>query len=171
MVALYNLLWNQEKWTRYYNCSPYNVTDIPLAERQHVIHALVMIPIVLALEFLCFLTLYAISRPHLIRSPSYKMMFALEVTEMVEIAVVGIVAQLFGATGTVYCSMPMISLTVGTTGLGVWYFEGQMALALAFNRCLMIYDAGRAKRWFDGWLVVMWIGVPIIGEWHLDTTG
>jgi len=164
MVALYNVVWDRRRWERYYNCSSYNVEEIPLEERQHPFHALFMIPVAMSLEFLCFLALYAISRPHLIRSPSYKMMFALEVTEMVEILLAGIIAQVFAATGAVYCSMPGTDMFIATCGLGVWYFEGQMALALAFNRCLIIYDAGAAKRWFDGWRIVAWIGIPIIGE-------
>jgi len=150
-------------WYRYYNCAAYSVSDIPLEERQHVVHASIMVTVSLGLEFLCFLTLYAISQPHLICSPSYKMMFALEVTEMVEIAVVSIVAQLFDATGTVYCCAPGWDLLFGTGALSVWYFEGQMALALAFNRCLIIYDEGCAQRWFEGWRIVAWIGVPVIG--------
>lgn len=31
------LLWKKDEWNQYYNCSFYDVNQVPLAERQHVL--------------------------------------------------------------------------------------------------------------------------------------
>ncbi|KAI1702837.1 serpentine type 7TM GPCR chemoreceptor srt domain-containing protein [Ditylenchus destructor] len=157
-----DLLVNRHVFIKHYNCALYDVESIPLEERQHSIHGVYMVSISMFLEVLCGLCLYAISRPQLISSPSYKLMFALELSEMIEIFVVGIAAAIFGFFGMVYCSNPTVSYLVGATATGIWYFEGQISVVLAFNRCLIMYDGNYAKQFFDGYKVFVYILFAIL---------
>ncbi|KAI1708024.1 serpentine type 7TM GPCR chemoreceptor srt domain-containing protein [Ditylenchus destructor] len=89
-------------------------------------------------------------------------MFALELSEMVEIFVVGIVGAIPNYFGMVYCSNPFTTSIVGVFGQTIWYFEGQISVVLAFNRLLIMYDGNYAKRIFDGYKVIVYIIVAIL---------
>ncbi|KAI1706537.1 serpentine type 7TM GPCR chemoreceptor srt domain-containing protein [Ditylenchus destructor] len=150
-------------WNEHYNCSLYDWRSIPLEQRYHPYLSTYRIVASCFLEVICALVLFAISRPKYIKQASYKLMFALELSEMVELGLVGIIAPMFGLLGIVYCSNPILDLCVGTMGLGIWYFEGQLSILLALNRCLIIYDADRARQLFQKHgRVYIWLGVVIV---------
>ncbi|KAI1691630.1 serpentine type 7TM GPCR chemoreceptor srt domain-containing protein [Ditylenchus destructor] len=159
-----DLIFNRQIFNTHYNCALYDVESIPIQERQHPIHGAYGLGIAILLETMCGLCLYAISRPQHISSASYKLMFALELSEMIEIVAVGVAVPIMGFVGHVYCSNPVISYVHGSIGIYIWYFEGQISVVLAFNRCLIMYDANYARKLFEGYKVFFYIIFAIVSS-------
>ncbi|KAI1704676.1 serpentine type 7TM GPCR chemoreceptor srt domain-containing protein [Ditylenchus destructor] len=68
-----------------------------------------------------------------------------------------IAAPIFGILGKVYCSNPILSYVHGAIGVSIWYFEAQISVVLAFNRCIIMYDTNCARQLFEGYKVLIYI--------------
>uniref|UniRef100_A0A915ENL8 Uncharacterized protein n=1 Tax=Ditylenchus dipsaci TaxID=166011 RepID=A0A915ENL8_9BILA len=152
-------LLHRESYNEHYNCSTYNVNTISLTSRQRFWVGITEYLLFLVLETMYFLCLYAISRPKLIKSESYKIMFTLGVVEMIGMIMLGPVQATFNILGVVYCSSPMLNLAAGQVGMLVWYTETQLSAILVLNRVLYVCSPHYSTL-FHGKKVYCWIIAP-----------
>uniref|UniRef100_A0A915D9F1 Opsin n=1 Tax=Ditylenchus dipsaci TaxID=166011 RepID=A0A915D9F1_9BILA len=155
------LIFHPQEFEFHYNCSGYSVESIPLEIRRHKFDAICLILIFLNLEIIYILCLYAISRPQNIKASSYKLMFCLGVAEMAGISITGLVSGIFNFLGVTYCSNPTINYFFGSAATGIWYFEAQISVVLAFNRCLSMTSTYSSRALFHGKKFYLWILIPL----------
>ncbi|KAH7713383.1 CRE-SRT-30 protein [Aphelenchoides avenae] len=127
-------LFDHEEHQRLYNCTAYNVDDVPLEQRQHVSVGYVLIGLALLYEA-AYIPVACVlySKVHL--STCYKLMFYVAVCDILSMLVVGIVTGVFAIQGVVYCSMPEFNHLMGLFASFFWFAESSASVILAVNRC------------------------------------
>ncbi|KAH7704352.1 SRT-29 protein [Aphelenchoides avenae] len=159
---LYHLFFNPDYFNEMYNCSFYNVSDIPVENRQHVFHGSILLGCGIVFEILYIPCLYAMFQPQNLKHTCYKFMAYLAVVDSLTTLVAGIISGYFALNGIVYCSWPYTPIihVFGTVGLGFWYATSSTSVILAFNRCMVMMNRDLASRLFDGNMAYVWLAFP-----------
>ncbi|KAH7698246.1 Protein SRT-33, partial [Aphelenchoides avenae] len=161
---LYNLIVNPEYFHRMYNCSFYNVSELPLEKRQRVGHGIVLLTCGIVFEILYIPCLFAMFQPHNLKNTCYKFMAYLGVIDSLSMTVAGILSGFFAINGIVYCSYPYTEIIhlFGTFGLGFWFASSTTSVILAINRCTVVANPELGSRLFDGKMAYVWLAIPTL---------
>uniref|UniRef100_A0A914M645 Serpentine Receptor, class T n=2 Tax=Meloidogyne TaxID=189290 RepID=A0A914M645_MELIC len=147
-----------------YNCSAYNVTDIPLENRQHIAIGAIFLSCGLFMEFLYFPCMIAI-RKHM-DSTCFKFMFYISISDMMCLVVNAIITGWLSIVGAVYCTYPRFIYFAGSAGLALWGCETVAEMILAINRCIELSSRTWAEFLFHGKRTYLWMIVPTVyGLW------
>uniref|UniRef100_A0A915E7A3 Uncharacterized protein n=1 Tax=Ditylenchus dipsaci TaxID=166011 RepID=A0A915E7A3_9BILA len=129
------LLYHKE-FEELYNCSFYNVSDIPLEQRQHTKMGYAFIASFFFFEILYIPCIVSIKKH--CDSPCYKMMYYIAIVDVLCMFMNTLLTGYLAVTGAVYCSHPTLIYLSGTFGLACWACESTAEVVLALNRCTAI---------------------------------
>uniref|UniRef100_A0A914LUG3 Serpentine Receptor, class T n=1 Tax=Meloidogyne incognita TaxID=6306 RepID=A0A914LUG3_MELIC len=152
-------LFKPKEYQRLYNCSLYNIKDIPLEDRQHIFLGVVLIQLFFILEFLYILCVLAI-RKHLENS-CYKIMFYIGINDIFCLFICGLLTGILALNGAVFCSFPNTIYIAGMVACVFWYNETLSAILLALNRCVEISMPSIGERLFRGYKTWLWMLLPL----------
>lgn len=139
------LLFEPETFSRLYNCSSYNVSDVPLAQRQNPPMGIAYLAAFALTELLYLPCLVVIARRA--RSDScYKLMLFIGLTDVCNLCIVGLYTGLGALYGWVFCSAPGWNYAIGVISTVTWIATSMGTVALAVNRVLSL---GVARRYYD----------------------
>ncbi|KAI1725972.1 serpentine type 7TM GPCR chemoreceptor srt domain-containing protein [Ditylenchus destructor] len=129
---------------RLYNCSIYNIDDVPIDKRQH--HLMGMLFVVFSIIFtaLYIPCVIAVSR-HMKDSSCYKLLFCIGVIDILNLPLVGFLTGYFAISGVVFCSCPTFLYFAGIYGNFFWVAESSTAIILAANRCIEVISHHTAE--------------------------
>ncbi|KAI6237614.1 7TM GPCR, serpentine receptor class t (Srt) family-containing protein [Aphelenchoides besseyi] len=134
-MGLYQIYKQGPEFVLRYNCSFYNVDDVPLEKRQHRFFAVIVFTL-----GVIFLTLYCPCIYALIRLSKsnfcYKLMIAMSLQDIVTLFCTTLFPAFQSYHGYVYCSNPILSLIIGSFIISFWIAYSQTSLLLAINRSL-----------------------------------
>uniref|UniRef100_A0A915D5C1 Uncharacterized protein n=1 Tax=Ditylenchus dipsaci TaxID=166011 RepID=A0A915D5C1_9BILA len=153
-------LFHYSDYQKLYNCSIYEVEDIPLEDRQHIILGSTFLILFVAFELLYIPCLFAIWK-HL-RNPCYKLMFFMGLIDVVIMIIPGFLTGIYSILGVMYCSNPLFQYFTGCAGTFLWALESSTSIVLAINRCLEIYSPQLGKRMFEEKRVYMWMLITAV---------
>ncbi|KAI1700713.1 serpentine type 7TM GPCR chemoreceptor srt domain-containing protein [Ditylenchus destructor] len=105
-------LFRPAEYEKLYNCSVYNIEDVPLANRTHTVLGASIIVLFIIFEILYIPCLFVIAK-HLKQS-CYKFMLAIGITDVIVMWIVGLQSGYFAMTGAVFCSYPNLIYITGT---------------------------------------------------------
>nr|CAD2180802.1 unnamed protein product [Meloidogyne enterolobii] len=140
---------HHDEYERLYNCSLYNIDQIPLEKRQHKILGIFLFSLSTLCEILYIPCMFSIWN-RMANSHCYKIMFYIGVIDMATILSVGHITAYFGYFGFVYCSSPTFNYFAGAYGQCCWIIESIMELALALNRLVELLSSELATKLFNG---------------------
>ncbi|KAL3118901.1 hypothetical protein niasHT_004832 [Heterodera trifolii] len=146
------------EYERLYNCSSYNIGQIPLEKRQHFAIGAFFLSIGVICEVLYIPCMISI-RKHM-DSTCYKFMFYIAVIDMLCLLINAITTGILAILGAVFCSFPRFIYFVGAFGLGLWACESMAEICLAINRCMEIASPKMARFLFDGKRIFIWMLFP-----------
>ncbi|KAI1710706.1 serpentine type 7TM GPCR chemoreceptor srt domain-containing protein [Ditylenchus destructor] len=149
------------EWERLYNCSLYQVDDVPLENRQHVFLGTTFI-----ILSIIFMTLYIpciiAVRKHIKKNTCYKFLFFLGIVDILTIPANGIMTGYMAIVGTVFCSHPTFLYFSGPYGIFFWIIESTTAILLALNRCIEILSPNLADTLYRGGRTWLWMIPPVL---------
>ncbi|KAI6243319.1 Serpentine Receptor, class T [Aphelenchoides fujianensis] len=157
------LLFDRPKFDRLYNCSGYDVDQIPLEVRRNRIVGVVYVggwAIFTPLYMLCLWAMWSQLKQK--QATAYCIMFTLGCIHLMGQQMSGLVAGLFAFNGVVFCSCPILNYVTSSFALGSWVTSTLLSLILGFNRCLVLYDRSLNDRVFGGFRLVFWLAVPLV---------
>uniref|UniRef100_A0A914M5N0 Uncharacterized protein n=2 Tax=Meloidogyne incognita TaxID=6306 RepID=A0A914M5N0_MELIC len=152
---------HHDEYERLYNCSLYNIDQIPLEKRQHKILGIFLFSLSTLCEILYIPCMFSIWN-RMANSHCYKIMFYIGVIDMATILSVGHITAYFGYFGFVYCSSPTFNYFAGAYGQFCWISESIMELALALNRFVELLSSELAAKLFNGKMIIVWLIISII---------
>ncbi|KAI1702013.1 serpentine type 7TM GPCR chemoreceptor srt domain-containing protein [Ditylenchus destructor] len=129
-------LFDRVTYEKYYNCSAYEIDQIPLAERRHIILGSIHVGCFFILEPLYLLCLCSIHKR--LDAPCYKIMFFMGLADVLCLPILGLLHGCLGIMGSVFCTAPDLIYISGCAALGLWACEGMASVLLALNRCFEI---------------------------------
>ncbi|KAI1695973.1 serpentine type 7TM GPCR chemoreceptor srt domain-containing protein [Ditylenchus destructor] len=148
------------EYEKLYNCSVYNIEEIPLEKRTNKLLGACFIVLFFVFETLYIPCIFAI-RKH-INQPCYKFMFAIGITDVICLCINGLLTGYFAMTGAVFCSCPNLIYIAGCFGMALWVMESVSAILLAINRCIEISAPKLGARLYDGHRTWLWISIPLL---------
>ncbi|KAH7716243.1 SRT-25 protein [Aphelenchoides avenae] len=161
------VLFYPDLYQKLYNCSSYNVDDIPLSSRQHPMLGSIYIILFFVYETSHLLTL-PVMYQRMKQLSCYKIMFYLSLFDFSALPVIALGSGVFMFMGFVFCSNPTFFYALGIGASPWWYCETMAAILLAFNRCVDVIDPRWADRLFHGWKTWLWLLLPTLyGIHHL----
>lgn len=92
----------------------------------------------------------------------YRLMSIIVIIDIVAVTISGIAAGYFSIIGAVYCTCPWTMLILGTIGFFVWIAESDLAVILAFNRCICILSPNTSNSLFNGWRTYLWVLAALV---------
>ncbi|KAF7633323.1 hypothetical protein Mgra_00007303 [Meloidogyne graminicola] len=131
-----------------YNCSIYNINQIPIEKRQHKLLGIFFIILSTIYEVLYIPCLFSIFK-RMKDSHCYKIMFFIGIIDMATILCPGFLTGYLGYFGYVFCSSPKLIYFSGAYGFFCWSTESTMELFLALNRCIELCSSSLTKKFFD----------------------
>ncbi|KAF7625933.1 hypothetical protein Mgra_00002984 [Meloidogyne graminicola] len=152
-----------------YNCTAYNVSDIPLENRQHIPIGLMFLFLGLIMEvrnLLYFPCMIAI-RKHM-DSTCFKFMFYISIADIFKMCLIvnAIITGWLAIVGAVYCVYPRFIYFAGSAGLALWGCETVAEMILAVNRCIELTSQTWAEFLFHGKRSLIWMIIPTLyGLW------
>uniref|UniRef100_A0A1I8BGR3 G_PROTEIN_RECEP_F1_2 domain-containing protein n=1 Tax=Meloidogyne hapla TaxID=6305 RepID=A0A1I8BGR3_MELHA len=150
-----------DEYERLYNCSSYNIDQIPLEKRRHEWLGIFLFSLSAIYEILYIPCMFSIWK-RMKNSHCYKIMFCIGVIDMLTLLCNGLLTGYLGYYGYVFCSSPRLIYIAGAYGLGCWCAESVMEVVLAINRCAELWSDVLADKWFNGIKLVIWMFVPVI---------
>ena len=84
------------------------------------------------------------------------------VIDVIAISVNGLLTGYFAIIGAVYCMFPMPMLFAGVAATAVWMIESDLALILAFNRCLNMINPKICNMLFEENRTYIWVFISIL---------
>nr|CAD2192077.1 unnamed protein product [Meloidogyne enterolobii] len=150
-----------DEYERLYNCSSYNIDQIPLEKRRHEWLGIFFFSLSIIYEILYIPCMFSIWK-RMKNSHCYKIMFCIGVVDMLTLLCNGLLTGYLGYFGYVFCSSPRLIYIAGAYGLGCWCAESVMEVVLAINRCAELWSDILAEKWFSGKKLVIWMVIPII---------
>ncbi|KAI1710658.1 serpentine type 7TM GPCR chemoreceptor srt domain-containing protein [Ditylenchus destructor] len=148
------------EYEKLYNCSVYNIEEIPLENRTHKLLGFCFIALFLVFEGLYIPCIFAI-RKHLKQS-CYKFMFAIGITDVICLWINGFLTGYFAMTGAVFCSYPNLIYITGCVGISLWVMESVSAILLAINRCIEMSAPKLGAKLYEGNKTWLWIAIPLL---------
>ncbi|KAI1707427.1 serpentine type 7TM GPCR chemoreceptor srt domain-containing protein [Ditylenchus destructor] len=140
-MSLYTIIFNRQEFLRYYNCSTYDVNDIPLEERRQVWIGLLYIGIGIFIEVIYLPCIWAIWRLINKRdSECYRLMFILGVFDCTSIVNNAFLIGHSTIVGDMFCSKPVYLLFRSITGNSLWLAGNYTIVLLAANRCWSLLE-------------------------------
>uniref|UniRef100_A0AC34G9G8 Vomeronasal type-1 receptor n=1 Tax=Panagrolaimus sp. ES5 TaxID=591445 RepID=A0AC34G9G8_9BILA len=100
-------------------------------------------------------------QPNFQKESCYKMMAYIAVVDIVAITINGILTGVFAIMGAVFCSFPSLQIFGGMMALSVWVAESDLAVILAFNRCLSMAFPSLCKTIFTQNRTHLWVALSI----------
>nr|CAD2197420.1 unnamed protein product [Meloidogyne enterolobii] len=150
-----------DEYERLYNCSSYDIDQIPLEKRRHEWLGIFFFSLSIIYEILYIPCMFSIWK-RMKNSHCYKIMFCIGVVDMLTLLCNGLLTGYLGYFGYVFCSSPRLIYIAGAYGLGCWCAESVMEVVLAINRCAELWSDILAEKWFSGKKLVIWMVIPII---------
>ncbi|KAL3076091.1 hypothetical protein niasHT_034155 [Heterodera trifolii] len=147
-----------DEYERLYNCSSYNIDQIPLEKRQHFLIGALFLSIGIFSEILYIPCMIAI-RKHM-DTTCYKFMFYISITDMLCLTLNAITTGILAIFGAVFCTSPRFIYIAGAFGLSMWGCESLAEMCLAINRCLELASPRLARFLFDGKRILLWMLLP-----------
>ncbi|KAH7676135.1 Protein SRT-33, partial [Aphelenchoides avenae] len=145
-----------------YNCSFYNVDDIPQAERRSTLQGILLLVVGTFFLVLYIPCLYAMLRPKNFKNACYKFMAYLAILDFACLVCTGPLSGWFVLNGVVYCTYPDFIYLLGAVGTGSWYAASTTGFILAMNRCIVMLNPELSRRLFDGRKAYAWLVPPTI---------
>ncbi|KAI1703593.1 serpentine type 7TM GPCR chemoreceptor srt domain-containing protein [Ditylenchus destructor] len=152
------ILFHHDEYDHLYNCSFYNIDQIPLENRQHKALGWIFIALFFIFELLYIPCIIAITK-HL-RYASFKFMFYIGIVDIVALWIAGLQSGYFAINGSVFCSNPTFIYVSGIFALGFWISESTAAMMLALNRCVEVWSPKLAKLIYGGKMSWLWL-IPV----------
>ncbi|KAF7634184.1 hypothetical protein Mgra_00006481 [Meloidogyne graminicola] len=144
-----------------YNCSIYNINQIPIEKRQHKLLGIFFIILSTIYEVLYIPCLFSIFK-RMKDSHCYKIMFFIGIIDMATILCPGFLTGYLGYFGYVFCSSPKLIYFSGAYGFFCWSTESTMELFLALNRCIELCSSSLTKKFFDGKKLFIWFSISFL---------
>ncbi|KAL3118352.1 hypothetical protein niasHT_002696 [Heterodera trifolii] len=148
------------EYERLYNCSSYNIDQIPLEKRQNLVIGTIFMAISIILEILYVPCMIAI-RKHM-DNTCYMLMFYISITDMMCLLMCGIVTGYLAIVGAVFCSAPSFIYIFGAYGFALWATETTAEMFLAINRCVELCSTWLAELLFYGKRIYLWMVFPTV---------
>ncbi|KAL3114159.1 hypothetical protein niasHT_010973 [Heterodera trifolii] len=139
------LLFQRDKYSLTYNCTNFDANLVPIGQRIHTVHGIILIIMFFVFELLyipCMMSMY-----HNLSNACYKLLFYIGITDMLVMLMNGFETGLLSINGAVFCSYPDLIYTSGSVGLSLWYAA---ELLLAINRCLELLAPKLAHQIYHG---------------------
>ncbi|KAF7627333.1 hypothetical protein Mgra_00009374 [Meloidogyne graminicola] len=149
------------EYERLYNCSIYNIDQIPLEKRKHEWLGIFFFSLSTIYEILYIPCMFSIWK-RMTNSHCYKIMFLIGIIDMLTLLCNGLLTGYLGYYGYVFCSSPRLIYIAGAYGLGCWCTESTMEVILAINRCAELWSDQLADKLFSGIKLVIWMIIPIM---------
>ncbi|CAK5048515.1 unnamed protein product [Meloidogyne enterolobii] len=89
----------------------------------------------------------------------YKFLFYIGVTDLLILWICGFETAIFGMTGVVFCSSPLLVYISGNLGNAIWAAETVAEATLAFNRCLDTISPRISSALFTGKKTWIWLSI------------
>uniref|UniRef100_A0A7E4UU77 G_PROTEIN_RECEP_F1_2 domain-containing protein n=1 Tax=Panagrellus redivivus TaxID=6233 RepID=A0A7E4UU77_PANRE len=156
------LLFNHQAYELEYNCSFYNVNQIPLEDRRHPIVGCIFILTATLMILLYIPCLVVFCQRRFRKQACYKLMVFLGVIDVVLTFCNGVLTGFFVFFGIVYCDIPLIIYIIGSFGQGLWCAQSVGLVFLALNRCLEMARSHLSELLFDKKLVYVWMGIAMV---------
>ncbi|KAL3125178.1 hypothetical protein niasHT_000851 [Heterodera trifolii] len=148
------LLFQRDKYDLLYNCTNFDANLVPIGQRIHTVHGIILIIMFFLFELLyipCMLSMY-----NKLSNACYKLLFYIGITDMLVMLMNGFETGLLSINGAVFCTYPDLIYTSGSVGLSLWYAA---ELLLAINRCLELVAPKLAHQIYHGnrtwWLCIV----------------
>ncbi|CAD5228793.1 unnamed protein product [Bursaphelenchus xylophilus] len=158
-----------QTYERLYNCSFYDYTTIPLAQRQHVGCGLFIIVFYAACFALYLPCLAAMLGSELRKRSSYQLMIFLGFNHAVGLQCSGLITGIYGVIGAEYCMYPVAMYFIGILGLCGWFGSTMTTLVLGINRCCELHSAYAAQKLFGGCKTFVWLLAIMIYSYLFPT--
>ncbi|KAI1698596.1 serpentine type 7TM GPCR chemoreceptor srt domain-containing protein [Ditylenchus destructor] len=152
------ILFHPAEYESLYNCSFYNVEDVPLERRQHIVLGWIFIVLFVIFEILYIPCIFAIGKN--LSNASFKFMFYIGILDIVVLCVAGLLSGYFAITGAVFCSHPTLIYISGVFGLGLWIAESTASMMLALNRCFEVWSPRIASIIYGDKAAWLWL-IPV----------
>uniref|UniRef100_A0A914IG62 G protein-coupled receptor n=1 Tax=Globodera rostochiensis TaxID=31243 RepID=A0A914IG62_GLORO len=149
------LFFNPDEYERLYNCSSYEIDQVPLSKRQNIPFGVAFLSISIICEVLYVPCMIAI-RKHM-DSTCFKFMFYIAIADMLCLLVCGIVTGYLAIIGAVFCTAPTFIYISGAFALALWVTETTAEMFLAFNRCVELSSSRLADFLFGGKRIYLWM--------------
>uniref|UniRef100_A0A914QQF9 G-protein coupled receptors family 1 profile domain-containing protein n=1 Tax=Panagrolaimus davidi TaxID=227884 RepID=A0A914QQF9_9BILA len=155
-------LFNPESYKEFYNCSYYDINIHPLQERQDIFYGIILIVGALIFEIMYMLVIPILWQPTFQKESCYKMMAYIAVIDILAITINGVLTGVFAILGAVFCSFPPLQIFGGMMALFIWVAESDLAVILAFNRCLSMAFPSLCKSIFTQNRTHLWFALSIL---------
>ncbi|KAL3079275.1 hypothetical protein niasHS_013669 [Heterodera schachtii] len=128
------LLFRPEQFTKLYDCSRVNISEVPLLERQGIINGTVMLILFFVFEILYIPCVVAIwkHREH----SCYKFLFFIGILDILMLPIQGLVSALYSFFGVVPCSFLTFNFIIGSFSLSFFAAQTSANLFLALDRLI-----------------------------------
>nr|CAD2177521.1 unnamed protein product [Meloidogyne enterolobii] len=151
------MIWRPHEFNRKYNCVNIDVDYIPIETRRS--------PILGSILMLLFIIYYVLYIPCMfsfwkhIDNACYKFLFYIGITDLLILWICGFETAIFGMTGVVFCSSPLLVYISGNLGNAIWAAETVAEATLAFNRCLDTISPRISSALFTGKKTWIWLSI------------
>uniref|UniRef100_A0A915NLK1 Uncharacterized protein n=3 Tax=Meloidogyne TaxID=189290 RepID=A0A915NLK1_9BILA len=142
---------------RNYNCSFYDYNSIPVENRRNLIVGIILLILYVIFEVLYLPCLGVFAQKENLRESCYKLMLFMGILSMININSSGLIIGIYAIRGDVFCSRPLFNYIIGMPAFGLYCSESLIAMVLALNRCIEMYDHQLAEKIFSGNKIFYWI--------------
>ncbi|KAI1699160.1 serpentine type 7TM GPCR chemoreceptor srt domain-containing protein [Ditylenchus destructor] len=153
------ILFHPVEYNRLYNCSFYNVDQIPLGKRQNLVIGWTFIALFFVFEILYIPCIFAIGKN--LSNASFKFMFYIGIVDIIVLWVAGLVSGYLAVTGAVFCSHPTLIYASGIIALLFWTAETTASMVLALNRFILVCSPTLSRTLYGGKMAWLWL-VPTL---------
>uniref|UniRef100_A0A915DST6 Uncharacterized protein n=1 Tax=Ditylenchus dipsaci TaxID=166011 RepID=A0A915DST6_9BILA len=108
----------------------------------------------------CLYALFKLITKERRTSSCYKLMLYLGLVDCMGVSASGYCGGIASWRGDVYCQSPIFVYSFCTLGMLAWCAGNCNTILLSINRCMVIYDADMADRWFRGHRTLIWLCAP-----------
>uniref|UniRef100_A0A915DX80 Uncharacterized protein n=1 Tax=Ditylenchus dipsaci TaxID=166011 RepID=A0A915DX80_9BILA len=163
-------LFNHNQFLHLYNCSLYDVENVPLTERRNLIVGSIYLVLFFIFENLLSQNSFILDPLHSLpfchdqttRSKRLQNNVFYGISDVLCLPIIGLLQGYLGIIGGVYCSFPNLIYVAGDLSMFFWACEGSTATILAFNRCLEISVPKLCDKLFHGRKTWFWLCLPLI---------
>lgn len=158
------LLFDPAQYDLLYNCTFYNVSDVPLEERQHTALGILFLLAFLLCETLYISCLVIIGQQCLRESYSscYRIMLFIGLADVLNLPAAALYPGAVAIVGSVFCSAPTTHYWIGLWTTFFWGCETTGSVLLAFNRVLSLVAPNKCEMLFGGRRMWAWLGLLLV---------